>query len=144
MHLKNPLLRSLRTLLLPAVVAAAAAFPSTVGAAPDDPFVGAWTGTGGPGSTLRLNIGEANTSGARQVTFSVQGGEQAGPDVSCVAHGRGTVSLNGSGTAYLLNGTWRVYNCEGGEIDASGFGFLRPVSLELVISGSDTLHRRGS
>ena len=143
MYLANPRFVSVRRLLLLAVCLAAA-FPQTLGAAPDDPFTGSWTGRSGPGSTLQLSIGAAGGSGVRQVTFSVQGGEHAGPNVACIAHGTGTVSLTGSGDAYTLSGKWRSYRCESGAIDAGGFGFLRPVSTEIIFSGGDHLFKRGS
>ena len=136
--------RSVRAFLVVALALGLAVFPPALRAAPDDPFTGAWTGTGGPGSKLRLNVGGANPSGVRQVIFSVQGGEGGlGVEVACKAHGEGTVSLSPSSTAFLLEGTWELYHCDGGAINPAGFSFLTPLASEIIFSGADHLFRVG-
>jgi len=111
------------------------------GASPSDLFTGAWQGTGGPGSTLRIQIGAPNASGERQVHFTEQGGENAPAGVTCVAHGSGLVESNPGSGFDIFTGTWTM-RCRG-EVSEGGFGLIRPYLFDGMIYGSDSLQRVG-
>jgi hypothetical protein len=112
---------------------------ASVRASPNDPFTGAWRGTGGPGSTLKIQIGGANAAGERHVTYTEHGGENAPPGAFCVAHGTGRVESNPSSGYDILTGTWTM-RCPWGVADL-GFGLIRPYSIDSMIYGSDGLRR---
>ena len=58
-----------------------------------DPFTGSWVATDpGDGSTLKLQIGEANASGVRRVTLMDQNQFQSGCGGLATGIGSGTVS----------------------------------------------------